>query len=94
MTEGKMDARRLNYVIEASFRRRRLEGRRLFHLEIARFLGVQPITLRRWRQGERPVPRMAEIIFEILFNRPEITAEAVDKWIERRDRHLAHEKQH
>jgi len=89
-----MEARRLEYVIEQCLRRRRREDRPLFHFEIARFLGVQPITLRRWRQGERPVPRMVEIIFEILFNRPEITAEAVDKWIERRDRHLAHEKQH
>ena len=89
-----MDARRLNTVIEACFRRRRLENRPVFLFEIARFLGVQPITLRRWLRGERPVPRMAEIIFEILFHRPEISMEAVDKWIERRDRHLAHEKQH
>ena len=38
--------------------------------------------------------RMAEVIFEILLNWPEISAEAVDKWIERRDKGLAHEKQH
>jgi hypothetical protein len=89
-----MDAARLNFVIEQCLRDGRKEDRRVFHLEIARFLGVQPITLRRWLKGERPVPRMAEVIFEILLNWPEIRAEAVDKLIERRDRRLAHEKQH
>lgn len=89
-----MEARRLNYVIEQCLRRGRREDRPVFHLDIARFLGVQPITLRRWLKGERPVPRMVEIIFEIFLNWPEINAEAVDKAIERRDRHLAHEKQH
>jgi hypothetical protein len=89
-----MDAARLNFVIEQCLRRGRKEDRRVFHADIARFLGVQPITVRRWLSGERPVPRMAEVIFEILFNWPEIGAEAVDKLIERRDRHLANEKQH
>jgi transcriptional regulator with XRE-family HTH domain len=89
-----MEARRLSYVIEQCLRRRRREDRPLFQLEIARFLGVQPITLRRWRSGERPVPRTVEIIFEILHNWPEVSAEAVDKAIERRDNGLVGQKQH
>jgi hypothetical protein len=49
--------------------------------DVARFLGVSPITLRRWTTGERPVPRQAEIIMEILHFWPEISARAVDKLI-------------
>ena len=89
-----MDAARLNFVIEQCLRGRRREDRALFHGEIARFLGVQPITLRRWLRGERPVPRMAEIVFEILHNWPEVRAEAVDNAIARRDKGLVVEKQH
>ena len=92
-----MDAARLNYVIDQCLRGRRREDRTLFYAEIARFLGVKPITLRRWLRGERPVPRMAEVIFEILHNWPEVRAEAVDNAIERRDREikgLVAEKQH
>jgi hypothetical protein len=89
-----MDAARLNFVIEQCLRRGRREDRRVFHAEIARFLGVQPITLRRWLRGERPVPRQAEVIFEILHHWPEIRAEAVDNLIAKRDRVLVGEKQH
>ena len=89
-----MTAARLGYVIEQCLRQRRREGAPLFHAEIARFLGVQPITLRRWLKGERPVPRTVEVIFEILHAWPEISAEAVDKVIERRDKGLEVEKQH
>lgn len=89
-----MDAARLRSVIEQCLRSGRKEDRAIFHREIARFLGVQPITLRRWLSGERPVPRMVEIIFEILHNWPEIRAEAVDKAIAKRDRDLVGEKQH
>jgi hypothetical protein len=89
-----MDAARLNFVIEQCLRGGRKEDRRVFHADIARFLGVQPITLRRWLRGERPVPRQAEVIFEILHHWPEVSAEAVDKWIERRDKGLEVEKQH
>jgi hypothetical protein len=89
-----MDAARLKFVIEQCLRGGRKEDRRVFHAEIARFLGVQPITLRRWLSGERPVPRMAEIIFEILHNWPEIRAGAVDNVIAKRDKDLEVEKQH
>jgi hypothetical protein len=89
-----MDAARLKFVIEQCLRNGRKEDRRVFHAEIARFLGVQPITLRRWLSGERPVPRMAEIIFEILHHWPEIRAGAVDNVIAKRDKDLEVEKQH
>lgn len=89
-----MTAERLRFVIEQCLRSGRKEDRRIFHAEIARFLGVQPITLRRWLNGERPVPRMAEIIFEILHNWPEIRAGAVDNAIANRDKALVGEKQH
>jgi hypothetical protein len=89
-----MDAARLKFVIEQCLRNGRKEDRRVFHAEVARFLGVQPITLRRWLSGERPVPRMAEVIFEILLNWPEIRAGAVDNVIAKRDKDLEVEKQH
>jgi hypothetical protein len=89
-----MDARRLNDVIVGCLRRGRREDRRIFHAEIARFLGVQPITLRRWLSGERPVPRTVEIIFEIFHHWPEIGAQAVDNVIAKRDKGLEVEKQH
>jgi hypothetical protein len=89
-----MDAARLKFVIEQCLRNGRKEDRRVFHADIARFLGVQPITVRRWLSGERPVPRMAEIIFEILHHWPEIRAGAVDNVIAKRDKDLEVEKQH
>jgi transcriptional regulator with XRE-family HTH domain len=93
-----MDAARLNYVIDQCLRRRRREGQpTLAYAEVARFLGVQPITLRRWLSGERPVPRQVEIIFEIFHGWPEVRAGAVDNLIEERDREikgLEIEKQH
>jgi transcriptional regulator with XRE-family HTH domain len=89
-----MDHRRLSFVIEQCLRQGRREDRPLYHAEIARFLGVQPITLRRWLKGERPVPRQVEVIFEILHHWPEIRAEAVDNLIAKRDKALELEKQH
>ena len=81
-----MTPERLKHVIEQCFRKRRREDRELFYDEIAQFLGVKPITLRRWLKGERPVPRQVEIIMEILhFWKDVITAEAVDKLILARD---------
>ena len=92
-----MTKERLSYVIEHCFRGRRRQDRPLFYAEIARWLGVTPITLRRWLRGERPVPRQAEIIFTILGGWPQVRAEAVDKLIEAQDRRikaLGGEKQH
>jgi hypothetical protein len=55
------------------------------YASVARFLGVEPITLRRWLSGERPVPRQVEVIMEIFHFFPEVTAETVDKLIQARD---------
>jgi transcriptional regulator with XRE-family HTH domain len=54
--------------------------------DLARFLGVQPITLRRWLSGERPVPRAIELLFEIHYAWPEINAASVQRLIDERDR--------
>ena len=80
-----MTPERLKHVIERCFRKMRREDREVFYDDVARFLGVQPITLRRWLRGERPIPRQVEIIMEILHFWPDVTAEAVDKLILARD---------
>lgn len=80
-----MTKERLNYVIKHCFMEQRREDLPVFYGQIARFLGVAPITLRRWLIGERPVPRQVEIIFEIFHFWPEVRAEAVDKLIHARD---------
>lgn len=77
-----MHSGRLNYVIDQCFRKQRIDDREAHLKNISRFLGVQPITLRRWLKGERPVPRQVEIIMTILRFWPEVTAEAVDKFIQ------------
>ena len=74
-----MTPSRLNFVLEHCFRKvRREEGRVAGYRDTARFLGVQPITVRRWLRGERPIPRQAEIILEIFHHWPEVRAEKVD----------------
>jgi hypothetical protein len=44
------------------------------------------LTLRRWRTGERPIPRLAEIVMEVFHEWPQVTAERLAEVIERRDR--------
>lgn len=80
-----MTPERLNHLIEQCFRGKRREDKELFYANIAKFLGVTPMTLRRWLKGERPIPRQVEIIMEILHFWPEVRAEAVDKVIKARD---------
>lgn len=72
----------------------RCRGRRsavATYRDLARFLGVQPITLRRWLSGERPVPRAIELLFEIYDAWPEINSESVQRLIDERDRKAAAE---
>lgn len=57
--------------------------------DLARFLGVQPITLRRWLSGERPIPRAIELLFEIHFAWPEVNSASVQRIIDERDRRTA-----
>jgi transcriptional regulator with XRE-family HTH domain len=51
--------------------RRRREGKAAHYRELARFLGVEPITLRRWLSGERPIPRTVEVVMEMYDAYPE-----------------------
>ena len=80
-----MTADRLNDLIEHCMRLHRIDGREAHYRNIARFLGVEPITLRRWVTGASPVPRHVEVIMEILHAFPEVRAETVDKLIRARD---------
>ena len=78
-----MTKERLNYLISICKHR---QGSETQHYErVARHLGVAPITLRRWLSGERPVPRLVELIMEIYHFWPQVTAEAVDNVIQARD---------
>lgn len=65
---------RLNELIEECFRRRRMEGLPCSYTSVAGFLGVTPMTLRRWREGEAPIPRSVEIVMEIFHDFPEVRA--------------------
>jgi hypothetical protein len=76
-----MTPARLNHLIDHCFRGQRREEKEARYDAIARFLGVKPITLRRWLRGERPIPRQAEVIMEILHFWPDVRAETVDKFI-------------
>jgi hypothetical protein len=80
-----MTPERLNYLIEGKLRRRRKAGQAAHYADIARFLGVEPITLRRWLKGRRPIPRAVEVVMEIFHRWPEVTAELVDEAIRARD---------
>ena len=89
-----MTPERLTNLIEHCFRLHRIDGREAHYRAIAEFLGVSPITLRRWLTGDRPVPRQVEIIFTIFHNWPEVRANAVDKLIASENSLLAGQKQH
>jgi hypothetical protein len=82
---------RLNHLIDHCFRLHRMDNREAHYVGIARFLGVTPLTLRRWLRGERPIPRQAEIVMTILHHWPEVRAEAVDNLIRARDEGLDEE---
>jgi hypothetical protein len=56
-----------------------------FEAKLARFLEVDLSTLQRWLSGQEPIPRTVEIIMEILGHWPEVTIEAVDEIIAKRD---------
>jgi hypothetical protein len=80
-----MTPERLKDLIEHCFRLNRMDNREAHYAGIAGFLGVTPLTLRRWLRGERPIPRQAELVMEILHHWPEVRANAVDKLIAARD---------
>jgi hypothetical protein len=69
-----MTPERLNCLIDECFRRRRMAGLPYSYANVAGFLGVTPITLRRWLQGKAPIPRAVEIVMEIFHDWPEVRA--------------------
>jgi hypothetical protein len=80
-----MTPERLSYLIDDCLRVRRKQSLTAFHKDIARFFEVEPVTVRRWLRGERPIPREVEIVMEIFHAWPEVTAEGVEEAIKRRD---------
>jgi hypothetical protein len=77
---------RLNLLVEHCFPPRR-KATLLAHMQdVARFLGISPVTLRYYLRGERPIPRQVEIILEIFAAWPEVTPGAVDRLISARRR--------
>ena len=93
-----MTPERMKELMEAGFRRRRQNGEPAHINHCAKFLGVTPMTMRRWLKGEAPIPRPIEIIFEGFEAWPEtFNPQAVDKVIEERDNglnNLEERKQH
>ena len=89
-----MTAERFSDLIEHCVRQNRIESREAHYRDMARFFGVEPITLRRWLTGASPVPRQVEIIMEIFHRWPEVTAEKVDAVIDGRVKGLSSQKQH
>jgi hypothetical protein len=79
-----MTPERLNFLIETTFRRRRGD-REAHYAGLARFFEVDVQTLRRWRTGDRPIPRAVEIVMEIFHHHPQITADSVNNMIAARD---------
>jgi hypothetical protein len=57
---------------------------------VARFLGVDVRTLRTYRTGTSPIPRMVEIIAVIMKHRPDITVAVIEGWMAEERRHTKH----
>ena len=83
-----MTSERLNALIDHCFRRHQRDADPARYADLAAFLGVAPITLRRWREGERPIPRTVEIVMEVFHEWPMVSAERLAEVIERRDQVL------
>jgi transcriptional regulator with XRE-family HTH domain len=69
-----MEPERLAHLIESCFQRRRRAKLPYSYANVARFLGVTPMTLRRWLRGDAPIPRSVEIVMEIMHENPEVRA--------------------
>lgn len=81
-----MTPERLQLIIDACLSHRRDRDVSAHYRDIARFLHIEPHTLRRWLTGERPIPRPVEIIFEIFYAEPTINARMVEALIAQRDK--------
>lgn len=75
-----MTPQRFEMIYREWTRERRERGQGDAHWrDVARFFGVSELTVRRWRSGERPIPRGVEMVLEIFHRWPEVTAEAVEE---------------
>ena len=81
-----MTPERLAFLVEHCRRRRRLAGLSADYRDLAGFLEVTPITLRRWLAGQRPIPRAVELVFEILHHWPEVTCAEVGRLLQEQRR--------
>jgi hypothetical protein len=69
---------RLRFLLEECFQRQRAQGRPGNYELTARFLGVTPMTLRRWLKGYRPIPRAVAALVEIFHEYPAVCAERIN----------------
>lgn len=83
-----MTPARLRFIIEHCPNRGRRPLRGMYG-ELARFLRVTPLTVRRWLNGERAIPHPVELVLEIKFAWPSIDAAAIQRVIDARDRQEA-----
>jgi hypothetical protein len=67
-----MTPERLAFLVDHCRRHRRRTSVGAYLRDIAGFLEVEPITLRRWLSGQRPIPRAVELVLEILHGWPEV----------------------
>jgi hypothetical protein len=76
-----MTPERLAFLVDRCRQRRRRRSLSADYRDIAAFLEVEPITLRRWLVGARPIPRAVELVFEILHCLPEATLAELERLI-------------
>jgi hypothetical protein len=76
-----MTPERLAFLVDRCRCRRRRRSLSADYRDIAAFLEVEPITLRRWLAGQRPIPRAVELVFEILHNLPEATLAELERLV-------------
>lgn len=81
-----MTPERLQFCLDACLAHRSDRDMSAHHRDVARFLHITERTLRRWLSGTQPIPRMAEIIFELFHDKPDINnARVVEQLIANRD---------
>jgi hypothetical protein len=88
---------RLKSLLTECYQRQREMGRPAGYDVTARFLGVAPITLRRWLRGLRPIPRAVAIVIEIFHAYPQVDGERIANLLlvdEELKQHSGPQKQH
>ena len=83
----RMTPERLDFLIRSCFAHRNKKDLTTHYADIAAFLHIEPHTLRRWLSGERPIPRMAELLMEAFHAWPDtVNAATLSRVIDERDR--------